>query len=338
MKSFKELSKNRRRLAISGIVALSLIIVLVATPYIIQSKLTKLLLEMGAQEASIEDINLNPFSGVVEITGLSFSTAEVKNQKLAKLSLNVHLLSLFKKWIHLKDFTMDGLNLAIEIDDSGKPIIGGLTIPESPESDNKEEKESKPWGFGIDAIALSMINIDYRDPKLKSNLNIEELNIGELANWNGEQASPLSLKAKLNDNKIEFSGKALPFAKDPTFTGKTMIKQVELKPFAPFVPQLTVLSGLVSLNSTVELIQRADKTIEVTHTGEFKLEKLNVQNPDMTLTQEQLTWNGTFGLTMKEEQLHSSMDAQLILKGIHASSAETELVALSALSTTIKFD
>ena len=338
MKSLKSLSPYKRQIITLSSVTLTLIVVLIATPYIIQSKITRLLLEFGAQEASVADVNLNPFSGVVEITDLRFSTAKAQNQQLSKLSANVHWLSLFNKWIHLKSINLDGLDLSIEIDESGKPIIGGLMIPESGKSDYKENKKSKPWGFGIDALALSQININYQDTKLKSQLNIEELHIGELANWNGEQESPLSLKAKLNDDAIEFIGKALPFAKNPTFSGKAMLKQVELTPFAPLVPQLSRLTGQLSLDSTVNLVQRADSAIEMTHSGEFKLENLKVQNPDVSIEQEQLTWNGTVGLIIKEGKLLSSMDALLTLKGVKAATAETDLAALSALSTTIKFD
>lgn len=337
MKSLQKLSPHKRKIITVVSVALTLIVILIATPYIMQSKITKLLLEFGAQEASIADINLNPFSGEIEITDLRFSTARAGNQQLSKLSINVHLLSIFKKWIHLKSIDISGLNLSIEIDESGQPIIGGLALPLSEPTDKKAVKESKPWGFGIDAIALSQINIDYQDTKLKSQLNIEALHIGELANWNGEQESPFSLKAKLNDNVIEFVGKALPFAKDPTFSGKVMLQQIELKPFAVLVPQLTSLTGQVSLDSAINLVKRADSAIELTHTGEFKLENLKVQNPDIAIAQEQLTWNGTVALTINENKILTSMDALLTLKGVKATTGDTTLAALSALSSSIKF-
>lgn len=338
MKLPNSLIPYKRQIIILTSVVLTLLIVLIATPYIIQNKITKTLLEMGAQEASVADVNLNPFSGVAEITHLQFSTATASDQRLDKLSVNVHLLSLFKKWVHLKNLTVDGLNLSIEIDESGKPIIGGLTIPESTDAENKTAEKSKPWGFGIDAVDLSQINVDYRDPKLASNLNIAELNIGDLANWNGEQESPLSLKAKLNGNAIDFTGKALPFSKDPTFSGKAILKQIELKPFAPFVPQLTTLSGQLSLDATIELVQQADKTIKATHSGEFKLENLNAQNPDFALEQNQLTWSGTLGATITEEQFRSSMDAKLVLTDIQAATGDTQLASLHTLSSTIQFD
>jgi hypothetical protein len=338
MKFTKNLLPYQRRIIIAASVTLLLSCLLIATPYFIQHKLTGLLLEMGAQQASIVDVNFNPFSGVLEIYELRFSTATATNQQLSKLSVNVHLLSLFKKWIHLKSFTMEGLNLSIEIDASGKPVIGGLQIPATPESDHKSNKESKPWGFGIDAITLSRINVDYRDPKLESNLNIEALHIGELANWNGELASPISLKAKLNEQVLLFEGKVLPFAKDPTFTGKAVLKQIELKPFAPLLPQLQHLSGQLSLDSTIELVQHSDSAIEIVHTGLFTLENLLAQNPEVIFKQQQLNWNGTFSLTTKEEQLQVSMDALLTLKGVAVASGESDLASIDNLSTTIRFD
>lgn len=96
MKLPNSLIPYKRQIIILTSVVLTLLIVLIATPYIIQNKITKTLLEMGAQEASVADVNLNPFSGVAEITHLQFSTATASDQRLDKLSVNVHLLSLFK--------------------------------------------------------------------------------------------------------------------------------------------------------------------------------------------------------------------------------------------------
>ncbi|MDH3355520.1 MAG: DUF748 domain-containing protein, partial [Chromatiales bacterium] len=338
MKLPPNIAPHKRRILTATSILLSLIILLISTPYVIQIQITKLLKEFGAQEAYVEDVNFNPFYGVIEVSDLKFSSSTAKNQHIKKLSTNVRLLSLFSKRIHLQDLAINGINFTIETDKSGEATFGGLIIPEAENSPKEDSQKSSPWGFGIDSLLLTHINIDYRSPKLTGQLELEHLQLVELANWDSNRESPFKLKAKLNNDPIIIEGEMLPFAKDPTFSGKAILKQIELKPFSLLVSQIENLSGQLSINSSIKVTQHADSSIELTHDGKVQLDQLKLKVPDAEIVQEQLQWQGKLHLAIKDGDTHPSTDSVITLKGIAITVKEKPLVAIDTLSTAIKFD
>lgn len=338
MESLSKRIQHRRPVIIAASLALTLIIVLITTPYIIQSRLTKLLLESGAQEASVADVNFNPFKGEMQIADLRFSSLKAADQKITKLSVDLNLLSLFKRRIHFENIAVDGINLTVELDKSGRVLLGGLTIAVDEQKNSRKQKAGRPWGLGVDTVALSQIDINYRDPRVESLLSLEHLQVADLATWNSMRESPLKLKAKLNDSVIEFDGETRPFAKVPSFSGKAMLRQIELSPFVLLMPALEGLTGQLFLDSTIEVVAHADRSIELTHTGDFTLKQLKLQTAEIEVTQEQLQWRGKLGLTLKEGQFHPTMDAQLKLRATQVTAGATHLAAVGALATKIKFD
>ncbi|MBT4078415.1 MAG: AsmA family protein, partial [Gammaproteobacteria bacterium] len=182
----------------SIISAFTFTLFLVAIPFIIQFGITHLLIKQGATEASIEDINLNLFTGTFELKKLDITTGDYSPSQLQHLQANINMLDLVSSQIVLHEIQIDGLNVDLQLLENGSFALNGLTLlnsessPDEPNvSDESDERESSTFEFGINKLSIINSKINYQESGFSHKNSINSLNLTNIKSWDATSIANL---------------------------------------------------------------------------------------------------------------------------------------------------
>ena len=161
--------------------------------------------EQGNDQVMVDNVDFNPFTGTLVIQGLQAERQGDVPLKVDELRLDMVIHRLFKRQVVVEGVTIKGVNLVIEKDVQQQWRIGGIGQADTSPHDKANQKQV-PWGFAIDTLALEDVGIDYRTPELSSSLQVDSLELGNLASFMPDQQTTLRLGGQLDDASLEVSG------------------------------------------------------------------------------------------------------------------------------------
>ena len=145
------------------IISLILLIIRAALPQTIIYSATSWLKQQGI-ESTIEDININIFSGTVSLINATGS-------KDNNILFNAGLVDIHWRWVPLSDKTIEVTKVVLDqfsvnIEQyTDEIVIGGVHIPAAQNSDKEIKKpstnDSKPWAASLGEIIFANLNICY---------------------------------------------------------------------------------------------------------------------------------------------------------------------------------
>lgn len=284
-------------------IAILLLVITLATPFLVKSELKNQLIEMGAESASIESLYLNIWTGYLKIEGLQASAPNKPTLALSLVETDIRYLDLFEKRLHINFLTLTGLDLAADIGD--EIHIGPLLIPAS-EASEEPASESEPWGWGITQLTLQGLNLQSQYQNQSTSLKIEEAELKLLQNWLPDQNSHLLLKGLLNDSAFAIDTRGTPLAESAGGNVSLNIDKLQLGPIVkPWLPGLDgVLSSDITLN-----IEAKDKQIQLQQQGNLSLNNFSFQKALMDIQHQSLNWSGTL-TTLLDDQLLSQLSTK----------------------------
>ncbi len=282
-----------------GGLALLVIAGLVLLPYGIRYGLQRALLANGADQAQIENIDFNPFTGQLLVEQLQVDAGGMRTLLIPRASIEILWRPLLQKRAVIRGITIENTRLSIEQDAAGAWRIGGLSLHGEPQPTKVEQAPSgSPWEFAISYLNIQGSEVQYRTPQLASRLQIEAASLAELESWQQDKAAQLRLKGSINDSPLALEADVLPFAATPGFKASIKLSEFSLLPFAPLAePDVHALDGVVALDIDLEATQRSD-VIQFVQRGTVVVDHLRLGLEDAELSEEHFVWEGDFDLNM----------------------------------------
>jgi len=282
---------GQRWLWLPAMVIMLALVVLISIPYGMSWALQGWLLDNGAGQVEINDINFNPFTGIASVESLNIRVSDHNTLVIPHLLLEVDWSPFLEHRIYIKTVTVDGLNVQVVQDADREITVGGIRIKDS----SPEETQGKPWGYGVIKLNIRNSVIDYRTPELQLKTEIHNLSLTELATWLARPA-PLLATGKLNGSDFEINGKLPSLEKGYGYHGHIKLAGLPLKDFAALArPAATALTGRAVLDTTVDLELMPERPFSLRQTGALQVDDLYLGLPaqQVELSQGSVRWDGT---------------------------------------------
>ncbi|WP_130930842.1 DUF748 domain-containing protein [Pseudomonas sp. Sample_24] len=207
--------------------------------------------------ATLQRIELNPFSLEVTLWGLSIGEPGKEQIGFERLYANLQLDSLWTKALHLSDIELDKSKTEILFSKDGKlNLLGLFKIPAS--EPTPADPDAKPFPLRIERIKLAGGAVHFEDARpsepiefIYDSLDFELKNLSTLP----EDSADMTLVAVgPNDGQIDWTGNfsLIPIASE----GKLKITDGKMKAFWPYVRDAVPLdleSGVMSISTDYKL-------------------------------------------------------------------------------------
>jgi hypothetical protein len=281
----------RRWLSVTAGVAVLLLVLLVGTPYLMAWLAKDWLRDNGADQVELQDIDFNPFTGVVVVRELNLQAAGQPTLAIPRLALDLDWSPLFSRQVHVRALSIQGVRLLVEQAADGALSVGGVRLAAS--KDDGEEKIAEPWDYGILELRIENTVLEYRAPDLKLETGIDELSLHGLATWATEPA-PLQFRGTLNGAGLKLEGRLPALADGYGYAGSLRLDGLSLQSFADVVkPGIEAMSGSLNVDSRLDVSYRVDSPLRAEQEGMVSLDGLELVQGGNTVSYPRLEWQGS---------------------------------------------
>jgi len=246
----------KRLLFRSGLALLLLMALLVLLlPTALRIALGEWLQRQGAEEALIENIDLNPLTGRMAIEGVHLRFPGARPFTLGRLTADLDIVELTGGRIVIDQLRLDGLRADIRRDDKGNLYINGWSPQPLTSKPNATGRSSSPPSFALALVQLSNLQIRYSEPEFSQPVLLRELSFGPLRSRQPEQASSLAFDLQLRSPaRLQGRLKLTPLATSPGMSGTLHLSSLELGDYTAFFRNtLEHLSGRLSMEVNLDL-------------------------------------------------------------------------------------
>ena len=289
----------------SIITAISIALVLLAIPVVIQYSLPYLLTKQGAREASIQDINLNLFDGSFELSKLRAYTDNHRPLQIEHLYLDLAMRELLSGRILFDRLLIDGLDAAIQRNKNGDIVVNGLKIAvhntsTSDTADTQTTTDSGPVPFGIRQLDITNTQLDYAESDLNQSLKLRSLQLSNIKSWDSESIAELEIDAQLEGAPTRLSAQLKLFETERQLNGSLSIQSMPFAPYAKFYrDSIESLQGKISLD--VQFKVSLAEALSVKMSNKIKIEDLLADYRQINQRTGLISWQGDTQLTANGE-------------------------------------
>jgi hypothetical protein len=292
-----------RRLVLAATIFLGLAaLVLVLTPYGIKLGIEHALVSLGAQRATIEDVDFNPFSGRLRLTALEVQGGGQPPLRLAEAGVQMDWWPLWHRHVLLQAVNLKGLQLHLAQGPDNTFQVAGMVLPPqttTPPPGPETTAPETPWGVGIQHLTLNGIQIEYAGKQLTLNTRLDDLQLRALRTWDTANPATLNVAGSVNGAPLHLTLEATPLAEPRRLKGSLQIQNLDLAAFQqPLAEVITGLQGKLATALEFDATLGPDTETELHLNGNLKTTTLGLQMPQQQLAfaNDSLTWQGNVKL------------------------------------------
>lgn len=285
-------------------------VVLVCLPLVFKLGIEYGLSSFGANQATVEDVDFNPFIGRMVIKGLQATSKDSSPLELDEASFQVSWWSLWSKRFVLEDLTVQGLRMEVLQASDGKVHISGMALPNAEKEGDQTKSvttaEEKPWDFGVVRLQFDSSDIAYRSEQLNLVMHIDSLSLTSLLSYAEAMPTVVSFDGAINDAPLKISLKATPFSAPRTAKGNIRIQTLKLAEFKQLLPpSINALEGKLGINIALDAQQSQNGDLKIGINGGTNLADLGLQMPEQNVAihQESFDWQGAINVSQDAQQL-----------------------------------
>ncbi|MEH6639335.1 MAG: DUF748 domain-containing protein [Porticoccaceae bacterium] len=295
---------RRRWAAMLAAVAVLAAMLLVLLPYGVSYGLHKWLLENGGEDVSIEDVDINLFTGRASIQNMQLYVDGKPLFTIAVLAADLDWRPLFSRRVVLRSVRVDGVELFIEVAADGRLRVGGISPPEGEQGAGAET--DKQWQLGVDQLEIANTTINYQAPDLHLLTQLDELTLKGIRTWANDDA-PLLFKGAMNGATVVLNGSLPPLSEGFGYRGSVRVSALDLGAFAALA-QASVgeLAGRLSVDMQLDLLLLADAPLRVTQSGMIRADELRFTQAENRVALGNLQWDGDAAVTAADTPLISA--------------------------------
>ena len=180
-------------------------LLLSALPPLVKEVLLYQLEKTNATKSSIDDIDINIFTGRFSISGLQTQTAEHPLLKISQLTIHSPWWKLLNKEIIISELTLNNSQIPI-IKNKDEALYIGIFIPARESDGNKTNKETaaenkQPWVVTVERLRINESNLHFKIPTISSKVHFKSLHLDDFSTTSTEK-SHLILDANISDTFI----------------------------------------------------------------------------------------------------------------------------------------
>ncbi|GMR06117.1 MAG: hypothetical protein BMS9Abin25_0700 [Gammaproteobacteria bacterium] len=287
------------------------VLVLTALPFVISNAMKSWLLENGADNVAIENIDFNPFTGTVAVYGLDVRIDDKPVISNAMVHLDVSLTAFFKKGVAIEAATIDKLEIDIEQTADGRIRIGSLMIDpgKATDEETKEKIEGEiSWWLDLEKITLNESVVRYTSPQLTTSLFLDSISLQNLSTKPGDQSAKLDVKARVNESDIDATINLEQLTPEVKADGDISIQKIDLNKFSRLTTDsLNQLAAFIDLSGKFSVYVSEDSDINASYTGNTVISRVDVSSKDFAVTGTELKWDGTLSFSTQSDNTQKTI-------------------------------
>jgi len=170
-------------------------------PPVIEHVAESWLQEHGVESASIDNVDLNLFTGTVVLEGLQAGDG----LNITRLAVNVDWLPLFRRIVHIRSFELQTSNIALHQNEQEQWQLASIKLDQlatEQDIENAEALQSEPWIVIVDDLGIEELLLNVNGKALKMRVPVDSLHL----NLSGLLESEQSLEAELKLGETDFTG------------------------------------------------------------------------------------------------------------------------------------
>ena len=250
-------------------------------PVLLKNILEKKLTENLNRPVSIETIQVNPY--VFKITVNNFQVGSRDDDEhfigFERLFVDLESASIFKRALVIKSLILSGpsINLARYKDSTYN--FSDLIVS----TDNKEEKESKPFLFSLNNIEIKNGSIVFADEPKEATHRVSDLNISVPFLSNVRHDVEINVKpafsAIVNDTPVNMTGMTIPFHDTRRTVFNIRINRLNIPEYLAYLPNLgnlTLKSGKLDIKAVLGFEMQPGNIPALTLSGALALHGIDV--------------------------------------------------------------
>lgn len=296
------------------------------------------------QQLSIEDIDINLFSGEVALKGVRLTGAHLGEAQLEAIYINLGMQQLFSKNIDVQQLSIIGLEFNISTDGAEQYTLAGIPLPQAaapatPPPATLDEplpdaSADSSWGVGIQALELQRIAVHIEHPELQTDIRLQSLQLGRAATWLPAQQTPIKLSMQLAEAQLQLKGQLTPFEDNPAAKLHLNLQNLPLS----LADKMAAAQGVKGLDGLLNLEIDATASASGAAHAEttLSLDGLKFDYQNYAIALEQLNWQGPLAYTRPESEtdLGARVDGALKLSKlqVYDQAAQLSLLDLDALA------
>ncbi len=275
--------------------------------------------DQGVEEASIGDIDFNPFTGVLRIESLAANGANGELAEIGLAELNLEWMQLPGRRIQLADVAVSAGRLDIERSADRAVAVGGLRLPlENAELDGAvpSAADESVWGVGFRTAQIDDISVRYRDEALESTLTLEHIGLDRFATWAPTDRSRLTADLRLDGARLELEITGAPLAAEPRIAATVAVEKLQMAKYLALfdVPDVSEVAGVLSLDLDATIDGRQDRSLFAS--GEFavELEQVTGTLEPASLEADSFAWKGDISASVTSDSARPAVSGSSALR------------------------
>lgn len=296
------------------------------TPFAIKYAIINGLISLGHQQVTVEDVNFNPFSGVLQVKSLQAKVLGKTELEVELLSVDMDWLPLFKQHILIKSTLLKGVRFKVEQGDTGQLNIAGIQLPATDSKKQTEQNASESgWNFGFGQIHLLDNTIQFSSSNFSKEIKINDLSLRDLLSWEASQAAILSFDTRVNGGIISGSIDMQAFTNPPVYKGALKISDLAVDDIVSLAGgTLKELKAVLSTDLNFVLAIEP-LGINYQQQGSISVRDSLIGLEGIELSQQQVDWNGELKFKRLDEQINLMAKGDLLLTKHQHSLASAKL-------------
>lgn len=303
--------------------------------------LTKWLLAHGADEAVVQDVNINIFKGTASLSGVEISKNDRSVFSNSIIYLDLKLLNLFNREAFLQKASIADITLDIEQYENGRLRIGSYNFERKEESASQQPESLEtavPWIFRATKLDLSNITVHYKQPKLQVEFVVDK---GVLERFNTDpdgKSGSLSLTGKINGAPITLDLATLSVSPSIVLDGSIAISKIQLKNWSNLLQDVVApLNGTVDAEGKIHFESNSDKIINAKYAGNLNLSDAEISSRIYEIAGKNASWRGAVHYQQDEKNdVDIDIDGTLLGKSLKLDLPEQSSIQVDGLTLAIE--
>ncbi len=293
---------------------------LVLLPLAAKYYLSRWLIENGADQAVIERVQLNPFSGKVGLLGVTVQYGGATVLSNADIQVDVAMLKLFKKQAVIQRSVLEGVTLDIEFYKDGRIRFGSYTIhPASPNAAKDTAPQDVLWIFSANRIEISDCTVRFTMPNLHLNLHVSKASLTKFTTAPGDKSGAFVLTGSINGTPVALDLQTVRITPDIIARGSVKVDGFALNNLDAFLRSyLKSFAGKATIDGTTMFKMAEGGDIFVDYEGMLGIEGGHIAGNSFSVKGAPIRWEkGKIQFAMTEKSgIKVDVDGRLTGKSI----------------------
>ncbi|MCB2218608.1 MAG: DUF748 domain-containing protein [Desulfobulbaceae bacterium] len=277
-----------------GLVAV-VTLLLVLLPVGVKYYLTDWLRKNGADQARIESLRLNPFLGRITMEGMDVQTDGQSLLRNARMVLDLDLLSLLQRDVHVERAEYRDLSIDIEQRADGSWRFGSYSMTGGAETESEaaDNDAASSWAVLADQVALTDCRVRLKTPQMDLVLAVAQAELLRFSTREGRPSASFMLTGLLNDAPLAIDLDRVELVPELQIDGAITISGFHLETIAGLLRDtLPTFAGGISLAGDVSFGQTTETGMQAVYDGTFAADTAAVGSDGFSTTARSLSWQG----------------------------------------------